>query len=212
MNWMNLTDSTRRVLGIIILAAVTVVLPAEAQQNTFNELTEKFDNGMVFHADFSHEYIDSYTGDTTASNGEIWVGENKYTVRTEHQAVVVDGETSRVYDNNRNRVIISEYEPEEDDFAPSRILNGADTTYTLESEERRDGQILLTLTSNDAFAVFTQIEIALTSDLVPTRIFVVDQVDNEIITTFENGEFIDPQDQMFQLQYPDNAEIVDMRN
>jgi outer membrane lipoprotein-sorting protein len=48
--------------------------------------------------------------------------------------------------------------------------------------------------------------------LVPRRIFVIDQTDNEIITTFRNGEFISPEDQIFQLDYPEDAEIVDMRN
>lgn len=208
---MNLKDSIRTLFGAIFLV-ITVMSPAQAQQNTFGELTEIFRDGMVFHADFSHEYIDSYTGDTTASRGEIWVGENKYTVRTQHQSVVVDGENSRVYDSNRNRVIISEYEPAEDDFAPSRILNGADTTYTLEQEEQRDGQIFLTLSSADPFAIFKQIEITLNTELVPRRIFVIDQTDNEIITTFRNGEFITPEDQIFQLDYPEDAEIVDMRN
>lgn len=195
-------------LGLTLLVGV----PAQAQEGTFGELTQTFEEGNVFHAEFSHEFIDSYTDDTTSSEGQIWVGENNYKVQTETQTVVVDGEVSRVYDSNRNRLIISEYEPSEDDFAPSRILNGADTTFTVENEEERDEQIFLTLTSEDSFAAFTEIEITLDQELIPSRIFAVDPSENEIITTFTGGEFLTLQPEMLELQYPDDAEVVDMRD
>jgi len=207
---MNLTASISKLIPVLILFLTTV--PATAQQAAFEELIERFNTGEIFYADFTHQYVDSYTGDSVSNGGTIWVGENKYKVRTQHQLIVVDGETSRVYDSRRNRVIISTYEPEEDDFAPSRILNGADSTYVIEDEQQKNGQILITLMSEDPFAVFQKVDITLNSKFIPLRIFALDQAANRITTTFKKGTFISSRKGMFVLEYPDDAEIIGMRD
>lgn len=163
-------------------------------------------------AKFHHQSIDSYTQDTTSSKGWIWVGEQRYKVRTDHQSVVVNGKTSMVYDSNRNRVIISEYEPSEDDFAPSRILNGIDSTFTVDVEEWRSDQFYIRLSSDDSFAIYKKVEIFLSKANIPQKIRAVDPVDNIITTRFENGTFVPQKQQMFQLDYPEGAEVIDMRN
>lgn len=123
---------------------------------------------------------------------------------------MVDGENSRVYDPNRNRVIIDTYYPEDDDFAPSRMLSGIDSTYTV-SEERDGNQTKISLTTDDDFAVFVEVEILLDAQLRPLEIKAWDISDNEIVTAFTNGDFQQPKSGLFELSYPNNAEIVDMR-
>lgn len=212
MNWMNLKADYWLPVTAATLLLVAVSMPLRAQQTAFDKLKERFEDGEIFNAEFSHQYIDSYTQDTVANKGTIWIGEDKYKVRTQNQSVVVDGETSMVFDDSRNRVIVSEYEPAEDDFAPSRILNGADSTYSIESQERRNNKVFITLVSGDPFAVFKKVEITLSDNLTPLRIFAQDQADNLITTSFKEGRFIDPKQGMFHLDYPLGAEIVDMRN
>lgn len=202
----------RILTAVSLFFLVLIAIPSFAQQTAFDRLKNRFEQGEIFMAEFVHTYEDSYTGDSTSSKGTIWVGRDKYKVRAQNQSVVVDGETSMVFDGNRNRVIISTYEPAEDDFAPSRILNGADSTYVIESQERRDGKVFITLSSEDPFAVFKRVEIALSPELIPLSIFAVDQADNRITTTFENGSFVPLEEGMFHLDYPEGAEIVDMRN
>lgn len=211
MNWMNLSNNFLRICGTIIFI-VTLAGPLSAQQGTLDKLREKFEAGEIFQGEFTHQYIDSYTQDTSSSSGEIWVGKDRYKVRTQNQSVVVDGETSMVYSDNRNRVIISKYDPEEDDFAPSRILSGIDSTFTVSREEKVDNHINLLLASDDPFAIYQKVEIVLTSSLIPLSIEALDPADNLIITRFENGRFIEASRGMFRLDYPDEAEIVDMRN
>lgn len=211
MNWKNLTDKLLPIFFVIFFC-LGISLSVSAQENAFSELTQKFEEGAIFKADFQHQSVDSYTQDTVASKGQIWVGEHQYKVMAQHQTVVVNGKTAMVYDENRNRVIISEYEPEQDDFAPSRILNGVDSTFTVQTEKQRGDQIYVRLTSDDPFAIYKKVEIFLSESLIPQKIRAVDPVDNILTTTFEEGAFVNRQEEMFSLEYPEDAEIVDMRN
>jgi len=211
MNWKSLIAKFVRLLVIIIIWC-SFSFSAYAQKEPFSQLKDKFEAGGIFHADFHHQTIDSYTRDTVSSDGIVWVGKERYKVRSEHQSVVVNGKTSMVYDNNRNRVIISKYDPSEDDFAPSRILNGIDSTFTVATQKKLGQQYYIKLTSDDPFAIYKKVEIYLTSDLTPLKIRAVDPVDNVITTTFTQGKFIKPQKNMFLLDYPNGAEVVDLRN
>ncbi|MDZ7680892.1 MAG: outer membrane lipoprotein carrier protein LolA [Fodinibius sp.] len=211
MIWTNTIDNFIYTM-VLALLFCGLALPSVAQQTPFAELKQKFEQGAIFNADFRHQSVDSYTQDTSASSGRIWVGERKYKVRAKNQLVVVDGQTSMVYDDNRNRVILSKYVPEEDDFAPSRILNGVDSTFTVEQQKEQGSQIYIRLSSDDPFAIYKKVEIYLSKALVPQKIRAVDPVDNVITTSFSNGQFIESKDSMFSLKYPDSAEIVDMRN
>lgn len=211
MSWMSLSNNFLRIYSTIFFTVV-LASPLSAQQSTLEELRERFEKGEIFQGEFTHRYIDSYTQDTISSQGTIWVGEDRYKVRTQSQSVVVDGKTSMVYNDNRNRVIISNYDPTEDDFAPSRILSGIDSTFTVSHQEKQDGHIYLQLVSDDPFAIYQRVEIVLSLALNPQTIEALDPADNIIITRFEEGQFIKIRQGMFHLDYPAGAEIVDMRN
>ncbi len=207
----NLIDKLRAVLVVLIvgLGVPSLVL---GQESPFSVLKQTFEDGSIFKAEFHHQTIDSYTQDTVASSGRIWVGNQEYKVHADNKSVVVDGETSMVYDEDRNRVIISKYAPEDDDFAPSRILNGVDSTFSVEKQQERQDEIYILLTSDDPFAIYKKVELFLSKDRTPQKIIAVDPSDNVITTTFSEGEFIKPEEGMFGLSYPEGAEKVDMRN
>lgn len=207
----NLMDKLVATL-LFITVGVGFSQSAVAQEKPFAELKQTFEDGAIFKADFHHQTIDSYTQDTVASNGQIWVGRQEYKVQAGHQTVVVDGKISKVYDRQKNRVIISKYVPEDDDFAPSRILNGVDSTFVVQKEEKQNSEVYIQLTSDDSFAIYQEVEIFLSAKLIPQKIVAVDPADNIITTTFSDGIFIDKKDVLFSLEYPQNAEVVDMRN
>ncbi len=185
--------------------------PVFAQNSIFDQLRSTFEAGKVFKADFTHTYIDSYTEEETKTNGTIWINKDGYRLEADDQIIVVDGALSTVYDAARNRVIISEYDAEEDDFAPSRLLSGLDETYVLAGEESSGGITTINLESNDDFAVFVGISIEVGSDLHPQNITATDFAENVIITGFSNGEFLSDAEGIFELSPPEDAEIVDMR-
>lgn len=192
------------VLGFLLLT--TNIL---AQTPKFDQLKDRFESGEVFVADFNHTYTDSYTDESTSSKGKIWIDRVRYKLQSGNQTIVVDGETSRVYDSDRNRVIIDIYEPEDDDFAPSRMLSGIDSTYTVH-EGKQGSYFIIKLVSNDDFAVFSEVEILLDGQLHPQKITAWDISENKVVTTFSNGRFYEPESGLFQLEYPEDAEIVDM--
>lgn len=207
---MSLTDKPFALLITLILLTGGVSF-AVAQESPLNRLHERLAGGKVFHAQFIHRLVDTYTGDTTMTSGTLWVAEEKYKVRNRQRIVVVDGEVSRIYDNYKNRVIIASYEPEDDDFAPSRFFSGVDSTYTLQEQQTSGDETLITLGSEDPFASFKKVEITLAAGLKPVKIFALDSADNLNTITFSQGAFIDPEEGLFVLDYPADAEIIDMR-
>lgn len=183
-------------------------------QNTpeFDRLKSAFEGNQVFTANFSHEYNDSFTGEQQITEGTIWIGKEQYKIEGNNQRMVVDGEFSRVYDETKNRVIISEYIEEEDDFAPSRMLQGVDSSYAVSEQSENGNQTLITLTSDDPFSVFREVFIYLDEAGNPLRIEAIDQAENSLITTFSSGRFIEAGPDTFELNIPEGAENIDLRH
>jgi outer membrane lipoprotein-sorting protein len=196
--------------GTLLLISFLSFHPLQAQ-TPFQKLTHKFEKGAVFHADFTQRTIDSYTGNKTKQSGEIWVGKKRYRVKSGEKIIAVDGKTSHVYDRKRNRVIISTYDPSEDDFAPSRFLSGVDSTFTITKQQKKGNNYIIKLQSHDPFVIFKKVKITLNKQYIPRELYVVDTADNKIITAFSGGSFIHRKADMFALSYPDNARVIDMR-
>lgn len=201
-------------LKIFSLLALLFILGStslSAQNKVFSKLRANFENEKIFAADFEHTYFDSYTNESLTSVGKIWVSSEKYRLDSENQLLIVDGETSRVYEEARNRVIISEYSEEDDDFAPSRMLNGVDSSYTITEEKMEKGQTKIIMTTDDDFALYVRVEVVVDKNANPIIIKAFDFSENEILTTFTNGTFVSKNKELFVLRYPQDAEIVDTR-
>lgn len=204
---------TCRNIKTIILAAVftfAAAIPVPAQHPALDELKTRLQEGAVFSAGFSQSYYDSYTGETAASTGRVWIGEHAYKVESDGRELVVDGTTSKVYDRQRNRLVISDYSAEDDDFAPSKLINTGEDEYTV-TERKSGSHILTVLQTDDEFALFKRVEIKFNSDGIPISITAYDYSENVTSTQFEQGSFFNNNEQWFQLNYPESAEIVDTR-
>lgn len=193
------------------LLGSTPALTGQSQTPEFDRLIGAFEDNRVFTALFSHEYNDSFTGEQQYSEGRIWIGKDRYKIEGNDQLMVVDGETSTVYDGAKNRVIISDYIEEEDDFAPSRMLQGVDDSFAVQEEKRPNNKTQISLNSDDPFSIFLNVQIILSDSGEPERIEAIDQVENELITRFQKGEFIDGNEEMFSLDIPADAEYIDLR-
>ena len=208
---MGLKTSIKFSLFLMLIGLTSISQNLQAQSRVFEELKTRFQEGSVFHADFQHTYTDAYTDETSTSDGLIWIDQNGYKLESEDKIIVVDGELSQVYEAFRNRLIVSEYDAEEDDFAPSRMLSGLDDTYSANQERLASGNTLVKLVTEDDFATFLTVEIEVSPNLEPLKITAYDFADNIIITTFTNGRFETSTEDTFKLDVPEDAEIVDMR-
>ncbi len=201
----------KQIITLLLLSFLAPAFGTAQDTPHFDRLKQRFEDGYVFESDFIHEYHDTFTGEEQITEGYIWVGKDQYKMRSGESTMLVDGEISRVYDGSKNRVIVSDYIEEEDDFAPSRMLQGVDDSYSVEETAIGD-EIVIELTSDDPFSIFMQVSIFLDSNGIPTQIAAIDQVENELITTFNQGQFVEKTPDIFQFQYPENAEEIDLRN
>jgi len=198
-------------LTVLFFLSMSPQLAIGQETPVFDSLKSKFEQGMILRADFSHRYEDSFTGETQQNEGRIWIGKEQYKIEGNNQVMVVDGEVSRIYDASKNRVIVSDYVEEEDDYAPSRMLQGVDESYSISETGGRGASTEITLRSDDPFSVFKTVTIMLNRDGLPTEIEAVDQAENLIITRFLDGEFVKPDQDLFELNEPESAELIDLR-
>lgn len=205
-----MTLMLKLVIAFMFLTQAEVVF-AQSTTPDFDILKSRFDQGEIFIADFSHQYEDAYTGETNRTGGRIWIGKEKYRVEGDDQIMIVDGQVSRVYDGGRNRLIISNYDETDDDYAPSRMLQGVNDSYSV-SERRAGSGTIITLTTQDLFAVFSEMRITLSSSGIPQSIEAIDQADNLLRTTFTASRFSSGINSLFELSVPDDAEIIDLRH
>ncbi len=202
---------------LYIVLLILFVLPAQALANQgetpkFDALKSEFENNNVFITDFTHLYEDAFTGETERAEGKIWIAKERYKVEGSNQLMLVDENISRVYDGNKNRVIISDYVEEEDDFAPSRMLQGVDDTYSVEESVGENGVVTIRLSTDDPFSIFKTVTIQLNESGDPVEIRAIDQADNTITTRFDNGGFTQHSDDLFEMDIPEDAERIDLRH
>ncbi|MGM0739435.1 MAG: LolA family protein [Bacteroidota bacterium] len=171
----------------------------------------QFKEGKVLHAQITHELTDAYTGETQVVEGRLWISREKYKIIADHQSILVDGETSMVYNQLQNKLIISEYEPEEDDFAPSRFFSEGDDLFQVVDITDEGEATCFLLRPDDPFELFTEVSIYLKDDLTPIRIDATDQMDNTLSTRFTDAWYMEDAESVFVLDYPDDAEIIDLR-
>ena len=208
---MDLRTVIKKSIYLILFGLMVATQPIQAQSPVFDQLKLRFNEQRVFHATFQHTYIDSYTDETSNSVGVVWIDKIAYKLESDDKIIVVDGVISKVYEGVRNRLIISDYDAEEDDFAPSRMLSGIDETYITSESKLPNGNTLVLLETDDDFATFVKVEIEVNKAMEPVKITAYDFADNLTITTFSDGKFEKVTSDTFKLTYPEDAEIVDMR-
>ena len=125
-----------------------------AQETYLSLIQDKIRNGEILLAQFNHEFTDAYTQEKSQNEGSIWIGWQQYRIETAGQIIVVDGTYSKVLDRSRNRVIISGYDSELDDFAPSKIIGGLANTYQVVDTKKRLNFQEYNLQSSDPFSTF----------------------------------------------------------
>ncbi len=197
-------------IGLNSLLAVAVY--AQTRSSALDAIESNLLSGKVLKAHLDNKFIDPATHDTVRTSGEIWIGKNAYKIHMNERYIVVDGQVSRVYSKKKNQVIISNYDPSEDDYAPSHFLSGTRGEYLVTQQKAPEGNIRVKLSSKDPFSLFRQVDIMVNPQkTIPVWVKSVDQTGNITIARFHNGQYIIPTVETFDLQYPPNADVIDLR-
>lgn len=197
---------------LMILPSVGVWATPPAQESqALEQLRQRFAGEVMFRAELSHHFTDAFTEEVTDTYGTIWFARDRYRIETPDQIIVVNGAVSRVYNIRQNRLIISNYDAAEDEFAPSRFFTPGEVSYQSEDFTAPDGTHRIEITSEDPFELFQQVTIRLSREGNPVQIDAIDQMDNRIRTMFRFGRFLDMSTQQFALDAPEGAEIIDLR-
>lgn len=197
-------------IKLLFLLPLVLLVSEFDQYGALDQLRNKLKEGEVLQGEMDHTFEDQYTGNVEQHTGKIWIGKDRYKIDVGSQQVLVIDDVSRVYNQPENRVIISRYEPEEDDFAPSRLLNLSDELFKIE-ERRENGKYKIHLESEDPFEELRTVAIELDENLIPLKIDAEDQTGNQYSTAFRDARFEVFDEDIFTLDYPDDAEIIDMR-
>ncbi len=181
--------------------------------NVLEQFSGLITGGMVFRAEMEHRFLDGFTGDETTTTGRVWVGFEQYKVMTRDQHISVNGNTSRVFNLRQDKVIISNYYPEEDDFAPSRLLGSYTDRFDIVRTQTLDnGLTRITLEAIDPFEIITKAELDINPDnLLLVRMFAEDQTDNSFYIDFSDGELLEKTEDVFAIDWPEEAEVIDLR-
>jgi outer membrane lipoprotein-sorting protein len=181
-----------------------------AQAPPIDALRQELESGKVYVARMNHKMYDSFSNSTTRFSGEIVIGINAYKVTSSERSYLVYNGESKVYETNENRLLISDYDPEEDDNAPSRFLYEVDDVYEINYRTLEQGSTV-ELTSNDPFELYYKVTIRFDADGNPLSVKAIDQADTELLTEFEDGRFVTPEQDLWKLDLPDGVEVIDLR-
>lgn len=194
------------------IAILTIgVLTAFTASDALTSLQEKFRSGGVFRAEMDHSYRDSFTGETSVTKGTIWLTKDGYKVETSDQTIVVHKGISRVYNRSRKQLILSNYHPEEDDFAPSRFFDNDGNAFTA-TDRVVEGRTSIQIKFTDPFDLLRSATIQIGAGGLPLSIAAEDQADNRMTTRFNSGRFLTDSTGVFRIDLPSGIELIDLRD
>lgn len=106
--------------------------PVFGQSETLDALKARLSaQNEVLRLSFRTLYVDSFTGDYSELSGTAWIAEKQYKIETGDRLLWVKDSVSTLWDPSQNRVVVSDYVPEEDDFAPARFFEADPATVTV---------------------------------------------------------------------------------
>lgn len=182
--------------------------------HALDRLSQKIKEGYVFTAEMTHRFTDGFTKEEVESSGSVWVGAEQYKILTEEQHIAVRNDVSTVFNVRQNRVILSPYYPEDDDFAPSRFIGSYSERFeVVRIDDSNLPYTRIHLRATDPFEMITTAILDINPHtLILSRMTAEDQTDNVFEIEFHSGMLQKGDADMFRLTWPERAEIIDLRD
>jgi hypothetical protein len=170
---------------------------------------ENLRNGQVFESVLSISEKSAETRQTVSYEARLFLAADGYRLEAEGRVYVVSGNESRVFEKTENRLIISEYLEDEDDFAPARYLGGVPDGYTANEQKSKNGATVSFKTSNEALR-FKEVQVIFDLAGLPKKLEAKDHWGGQVSISFKNASF-SRQTSWKIIEVPANSERIDLR-
>lgn len=182
---------------------------ANLQTGVLAEFQRKLQDGQILRTSLEISEKSAETRQTTVHTAELWLAADGYRLETGDRTYLVKGNESRVFEKTENRLIISEYVQEDDDFAPARYLSGIPEGY--KAQEKKSGaSVSVVFKTTDKALTFKDVTTVFSAAGLPAKLHANDAWGGSITIQFKNAAFSSAGD-WSQLKTPETAEIIDLR-
>jgi outer membrane lipoprotein carrier protein len=131
------------IVGLVSLSQVVLAQNDPKAGAILEAMSKKYKNMSGFKAKFVSSMENAERGIKESAEGEIIVKGGKFNLKMGNQEIINNGKTVWTYTKESNEVLISNYEPDEDDITPTNIFsmyqNGY--KYILLSEHQEGGKV-----------------------------------------------------------------------
>ena len=199
----------------IFLSLVAVLMTTPAAAQGFAWLQKLAAQADGFRAEFTYTASSAYWDDQQAFSGSLVLQGSRYRIETNAEVILSHGSDTYVYRPLENQVLITSEEPT---FSPATLFGDFEQYYRVAETEsstyRGARHHTIRLAPRDPDSPVLEVVLWMrTADGVVTRIQSVDV--NETTMDIELAKIelhprIDPQ--TFELSFPENAEIIDLRS
>ena len=200
-------------LGLIFSA--TQWVQAQTAQDILNRLKTKYDQGQGLKASFSQKMTQG--SKSRSMTGTIVMQKNKYRVETGDQTLVTDGKTTWAYSRQQKRVLVDNYQPDENAFSPDIFFMKQSQRFNVQklTDQTVNGvacyQLKFTPKTRDALMKETIIWVR-KNDNMPIKVNLLDQNNTRTeltLTNLQSNPAITGS--TFSFTAPKGVQVVDLR-
>lgn len=196
-------------VSALLFAPISILAqnPLPKELKTFRNNLQK---SLLWQAEIAFTTFDSFTQEEASDLGHLTLGIDAYKMELGQQVFLVRDSTSQVWDKAKKRILLSQYNPSEDDTSPARFLFAVDSVYQWQREKQADNKTRISLYTEDPFEMYRRVELLFEGE-TPERIKAYDQADNSIEIRFSSAKFLKYSESLLRIDHPKEIEVVDLR-
>ena len=209
---MKKTQHTLVILALF-LSVIGTAFAEKSKEDVYNYLKNKYADAKALTVDFEIKDVNA-KGSLSVKRG------NKYKIEFNDRTIVCDGKSLWNYDKAQKKVILSNYEKDDEsvsleDFFFSFLRDYKPAALSVRKQENGRGQYLLTLKPSSDSKKLNQVnEVILSIDIKTMKIVSVSVDDVDTFMTWEISKLKthkDMPDKIFDFKTPKGTELIDLR-
>jgi len=197
---------------IVILFCLTFAMQLSNAQSEAGELLKNIQHKFGSISDLSAEITQSVNGNINMKGKLYFKKENRLRFEFKNILIISDGETSWNYNEKDNKVIITDYESEENKILSIRqLIYEYPDACELSTYESEGNKVLQLIPMDNTFS-FNSIALFVDEDNLITRALVDDPATGEIQIDFTKYQLNkNLPDSYFSFSPPEGSQVLDLR-